>query len=159
MSWECPFIFLLSRRAAAKGGDPETGSQAFEGPVGVCVRAQACMYVRVHVLVAFVYDVSACKCVCRCVQAPTGSELHLSARPSLQLPGHRGQGSVSSSAPCPGTGSRLHLPGQEAFVGTPSTHPPRPLCTAHSVPTLGLSPSPDERGEHAVCWVPAPSTG
>ena len=77
-------------------------SQAFEGPVCVCVRARVCvrgraqayMYVRVHVLVAFVYDVSACKCVCKCVQAPTGSELHLSARPSLQLPGHRGQGST-----------------------------------------------------------------
>ena len=36
MSWECPLIFLLSGRGAAKGGDSETGSQAFEGPVCVC---------------------------------------------------------------------------------------------------------------------------
>ena len=26
LSWECPLIFLLSRRGAAKGGDPETKS-------------------------------------------------------------------------------------------------------------------------------------
>ena len=54
--WESP---LLSRRerGAAKGGDPETGSQALEGPMCVCTHMYICMcvhfvyvcVVRVHV--------------------------------------------------------------------------------------------------------------
>lgn len=55
----------------------------------MCVCAR--MYVRAHVLVAHVYDMSACRCVCKCVQTPAGSEFHFSARPSLQLPVHGGQ--------------------------------------------------------------------
>lgn len=109
----------------------------------VCVYMHVCvcahMYVHVHVLVAHVYDMSACKRVCKCVQAPAGSEFHFSARPSLQLPVHRGQGSVGNSEPCPGTASCLHLPGQEAFVGT--THPPHPLNPSPSyLPCTLLSP-------------------
>ena len=120
--------------------------------VCVCVRTQAYMYVRVHVLVAFVYDVSACKCVCKCVQAPTGSELHLSARPSLQLPGHRGQGSTPRLAQ-----ALAHASTSQARKPSRGLLPP--TLPVLSVPTLGLSPSPDERAEHAGCWVPAPSTG
>lgn len=146
-----PFLLSTRERGAAKGGDPETGSQALEGPV--CAHMYICMcvhFVYVHVNV----------CV-QGVQAPAGSELPLSVRPFFWLPVHSGHGSVGSPEPCPGTGSRLHLPGQEAFVGSPSIQPlcppniPCSVCTAHS-PRRGLSPS-HLMGwrRHAFCWVPA----
>ena len=130
MSWECPLIFLLSGRGAAKGGDSETGSQAFEGPVCVCAR----MYVRVHVLVAHVYDMSACRCVCKCVQALAGSEFHFSARPSHHLPVHgsRAQSATPSLAQAlaHASTSQARKPSWGLLPPTPPSSEPFPVLSA-----------------------------
>lgn len=79
-------------------------------------------------------------CVCKCVQAPAGSELPLSVRPFFRLPVHSGPGSVGNPEPCPGAGSRLHLPGQEAYRGL-SFHPTS-LSPEHSLLRLHCTLSP-----------------